>query len=103
MESYATREQTIAALQGLGFSLLPGKLDDNTDHTFLDSPGLLKAYDLPVVQVSIYQCSNGYWCVDVEGGFRAPCVWYGPRADWDKTDTLSTLVSHLNKYYPGWR
>lgn len=101
MESYATREQTIAALQGLGFSLLPGEAGDH--HIFLDSPKL-DEYELPVVQVSVYQCQNGYWCVDVDGGgFKAPCVWHGPRAEFDKTDYLSVLVSYLDKYFPGWR
>jgi hypothetical protein len=100
MEHYASKEKTLAALKALGFIALPEEPEDH--RVFLDSPKQ-DAYHLPVVQVSIYQCRNGYWCVDADGGFKAPCIWDGPKADWDKSDTLSDFVAWLNANHPGWR
>lgn len=100
MEANASREDTLRALTGLGFILLPSEAGDR--HVFLDSPKR-DGYDMPVVQISIYQCSVGHWCVDMEGGYRAPCVWNGPRAQWDNSDTASEFVEFLDKHHPGWR
>ena len=93
MESYATKEDTIAFLLSLGFI----KVCD----TFYDSPGV----DVfgPIVQVHVYVCGNGYCCVDVDGGFKAPVVWSGPKADWDDSDPGQDFITHLDKYFPSWR
>lgn len=99
MEHYASKEATLSALESLGFIQLP---QNGNDRLFLDSP---KSDEFgPVVQASIYQCRNGYWCVSLDcGSFMAPCIWNGPKADWDKSDTLTDFVGWLNKEHPGWR
>ena len=53
MEQYATKKGTIAFLLSLGFT--------EVCDTFYDSPGC-DAHG-SIVQVHIYLCSNGYYCV----------------------------------------
>ena len=93
MESYASKQDTVAALEQLGFI----RFDD----VWFDSPKETETGS-PVAQCYIYQCRNGYWCVDVDG-FDAPIVWHGPKADWDKTNELDEFVNWLDNYNPGWR
>lgn len=98
MEQYATKEATVAALESLGFvRVVPKEL-------FFDSPKN-DAYGMPVVQAYVYQCRNRYWCVALDGDYdyKAPIVWDGPRAEWDKSDTTVDFVKWLDKHYSGWR
>lgn len=97
MESYATKEATEAFLVSLGFK----PLETATGVVFYDSPG--EDVFGTIVQVHVYQCNNGYYCVDVDGGWRAPVVWNGPKAEWDKKDTSEEFVAYLDLYFPGWR
>lgn len=97
MESYASREATAAFLESLGFK----SLETTTGVVFYDSPG--EDVFGTIVQVHVYQCNNGYYCVDVDGGWRAPVVWNGPKAEWDKKDTSEEFVAYLDLYFPGWR
>lgn len=94
-EQYATKEATVAKLKELGFIEVDGET--------LDSPKN-DQYGLPVVQAYVYQCGNGYWCVDVWGdGWQAPIVWHGPKADWDTSDTTEEFIAWSDTNYPGWR
>ena len=94
MREYATRDATVKVLMGLGFTQV-------ADSDFFDSPNSVQG--IPVVQAYIYQCRNGYYCVDLDGGFRAPCVWDGPKADWDDSDTTEDFVKWLNDMFPDWK
>lgn len=99
-EAYATREATVQTLLGLGFQPVP---EENGAYArFFDSPKR-DGFNMPVIQAHPYQCNNGYWCVSLEGGFKAPCVWNGPRAEWDKSDTTAEFVTFLDTNHPGWR
>lgn len=98
MEGYASFEATAAALLSLGFIQFP----DEADRCWFDSPKETEM-GLPVVQAYVYQCCAGYWCVELDGGYAAPIVWHGPRADWDKTNALDEFVSWLNEHHAGWR
>ena len=93
MEEYATKEDTIAFLLSLGFT----KVTEN----FYDSPGVDEHGS--IVQVYIYVCDNGYCCVDVDGGYKAPVVWSGPKADWGTSAPGEDFVNYLDKYFPNWR
>ena len=97
MESYATKEATEAFLERLGFK----PLEIAADGVFYDSPG--EDVFGAVVQVYIYQCNNGYYCVDVDGGYRAPVVWDGPKAEWDKKNASEEFLAYLDRYFAGWR
>lgn len=94
MESYASEEKTVQCLLDLGFIHVRDNL--------FDSPKNDK-YDLPVVQVAIYRCSGNYFCVDVDGGFMAPIVWDGPKADWDNSNPTQEFEDFLNKEYGVWK
>ena len=93
MEQHATKEDTIAFLLSLGFT--------KVTEDFYDSPGTDEHGS--VVQVFIYLCSNGYYCVDADGGYLAPVVWSGPRSGWDTSGPGQDFVNYLNKYFPNWR
>ena len=93
MKEYASFEATHAKLLELGF--LP------TDGETYDSPNNDK-YGIPVVQVYIYQCNYGYYCVDVYGDYRAPIIWDGPKAIWDRVDSTKEFIEWLNSNYPNW-
>ena len=93
MEQYATKEDTVAFLLSLGFT--------EVDDAFYDSPG--RDIYGSIVQVHVYLCGNGYYCVSADGGFSAPVVWNGPRADWDTSDPGQDFVNYLNNYFPNWR
>lgn len=95
MESYASLQDTVAALQQLGFQRV------EEDSLFFDSPK--SDWAGSIVQAHVYQCRNDYWCVDLDGGYCAPIVWNGPRADWDTTNTTEEFVAFLDKEFPGWR
>ena len=96
MEAYATKDATVAALEQLGFTrVVP-------DELFFDSPKN-DEFGMPVVQAFVYQCPNKYWCVDLEGAFRAPIVWSGPQASWDTTDTTQGFIDWLDQNNTGWR
>lgn len=98
MESYATREATEAFLESLGFKRFEST---SSGVVYYDSPG--EDEFGTVVQLHLYECRNGYYCVDVDGGWRAPVIWNGPKADWDKKDTSEEFVAYLDRYFPGWR
>ena len=93
MEGHATKEDTIAFLLSLGFT--------KVTEDFYDSPGVDEHGS--IVQVYVYECSNGYYCVDADGGFKAPVVWSGPKAVWDTSDPGQDFITHLDKYFPNWR
>jgi hypothetical protein len=95
-EKYASLEDSTAFLLELGFIPVEG-----VENTF-DSPGE-DQYGLPVVQPYLYPSCAGYWCVDLDTGFRAPCIWNGPKADWDTTETKEEFVKWLDTYHPGWK
>ena len=95
MESYATKAATIEFLTSIGFKPV--------DEEFYDSPKNDADYGMPVIQLYVYQCNNGYYCVDADGGFRAPVVWDGPVAAWDKSNTGDEFIEWLNTNCPGWR
>lgn len=93
-EQYAGKAVTVTKLKELGFI--------EADDEFFDSPKN-DQYGLPIIRVYIYQCQNGYWCVDADRGWKAPIVWYGPKADWDTADTTEEFIAWLDTNYPGWR
>ncbi len=95
MESYASLQDTISVLEQLGFQLV------EEGSFFFDSPGTDWAGS--VVQAYVYECRNGYWCVDLDGNWLAPVVWNGPKADWDKSDTTKDFVLFLDQQCKGWR
>jgi len=83
-----------AALRSLGFIQLSA--------TCFDSP-MSDEHDMPIVQADLYECSSGYWCVSLEGDYCAPIVWNGPKAAWDKSDTLAEFIAWLDANNVGWR
>ena len=93
MEKYATLEASAEVLKSLGFTS-----DDNK--TF-HSPG--KNEKGSVARALIYKCRNGYYGVDVEGGWQAPVVWHGPSAEWGLTDVSREFTDWLNQHFPGWK
>ena len=97
MENYASKKDSVDFLISLGFTLV------DPEYMIFDSPGVHHD-DLPVVQVFIYKCNHGYYCVDVNyGGHRAPCIWKGPKAEWDKSDESADFIKWLDDNHPGWR
>ena len=98
MESYAPKEATEAFLVSLGFTRYE---DTVTNLVYFDSPG--EDVFGAVVQVYIYQCNNGYYCVDVDGGYREPAVWNGPKAEWDEEDPGEKFETYLDHNFPEWR
>ena len=98
MESYASKEATEAFLEGLGFT----RFESPGGVVYFDSPGE-DGYSCTIVQLYPYECNNGYYCVDVDGGWRAPVVWNGPKAEWDKKDTSEEFLAYLDLYFPGWQ
>ena len=56
------------------------------------SPGEDEIGDFEVV---IYKCAAGHYCVRVDGGYSAPCVWDGER--------LPMFVEWLDEHHAGWR
>ena len=48
--------------------------------------------------VKLYQCAYNYWCVDIDGGWKAPIVWSGPTADWD-TETQEDKDKELLRWF----
>lgn len=100
MEHYATIQDTLKVLGDLGFT--------GTDKQagFLDSPksNVVNGVEVPVAQLRIYTCNTGYCCVEhVPGGWQAPVVWNGPKAEWDIIDTTQEFIDYLNEVAPGWR
>lgn len=95
MELYATKEATIAFLEQLGFTRVV------EDELFFDSPK--SDFGGAIIQLFVYQCANGYWCVDADNGYMAPVVWNGPKADWDKSSLSDEFVAWLDNHHPGWR
>lgn len=95
--TFATKEATVACLISLGFTAVEG------DDRYYDS----QTGDdwFPIVQAHVYQCSNGYYCVSLDGDYdwSAPVVWNGPVADWDTTNTTTEFTEWLDRYYPGWK
>ena len=100
MEYFATKEATTTALVKLGFK----PIDTGDGKAFFDSPKECD-FGLPIVQASIYQCHNRYWCVALDfTGYMAPIVWNDTTADpINRARCESDFVDHLNKHFPGWR
>ena len=98
-KDYATYEATVQCLESLGFKGTPE--EDNKPALFFDSPKV-DEHNMPVIQAFIYMCrNNGYWCVDLDWNFRAPCVWNDPSHIDNKT--TENFVSWLDEKHPGWR
>lgn len=100
MEKYASLKDTAQFLKNLGFVDLDG------DFKFFDSPGTVNVgdYKMSVVQVHVYRCLYGFYCVDIDGGgYMKPIVWHGPKADWDESDVGQEFVQYLDKHFSGWR
>lgn len=95
MESYASLQDTISVLERLGFQ----RVEEGS--FFFDSPKS-DAFG-SIVQAYVYECHNGYWCVDLDGGWLAPITWNGPKATWDQSNTTDEFVAFLDKEFPGWR
>jgi len=93
MEHLASKEDTVQCLLSLGFI----RVDKESD--FFDSPG--SDWAGSIVQVYVYQCVNGYYCVDTDGGYRAPVVWNDPEDRNSKT--TEKFVAYLDQYFPGWK
>lgn len=93
--TYATKEDTVKTLTDLGFIRV------SVGGDYFDAPKQRNGF--PIVQARVYQCRLGYHCVDLEGGFMAPCVWTGPKADWDTSDTTQEFVAWLDKHFPNWK
>jgi len=97
MESYATKQATIDALISLNFIPI--------SDTCLDSPGE-DPFGGPMIQVDIYKCRNGYWCVAANGfevsGFSAPIVWNKP-GQVDDGWSLQNFLNWCDEHNPGWR
>lgn len=71
----ASLVDTIAKLVELGFV---GANGVNEEELFM--------HNTLGVSVKIYLSTAGWYCVDVEdGSWKAPVVWKGKRAEWDKT------------------
>lgn len=98
MEHWASKEDTIAFLESLGFT----EVETDDGQLWLDS-AKHNDFDLPMVQLRVYQCVRDYWCVEAEGGYHAPVVWKGSRAEWDRSDVGQEFVDFLNQHFPGWR
>lgn len=104
--NYASQKDTINTLIQLGFIPIENHDDDTCceiDPIFFDSKGIDPIYNLPIIQVYIYQCPYAYWCVDVDNGFMAPIVWSGPREWWNNLDYLQCFTNWLDEHYPGWK
>lgn len=93
--SYATKAATIACLLSLGF------IAHEDNDCYYDSPAD-DEFSGPVVQAYIYLSQAGYWCVDLDGGYRSPCIWNGPVASWDTSDTSVEFKVWLDKEHAGW-
>ena len=96
MVDYATLETTTSALLDLGFKPY------DAVGTFFVSPKN-DSNRSSVVKLKVYMCKHGYYCVDAMGGWQAPIVWNGPKAEWDTTDTTAEFVNWLDKHFAGWR
>ena len=96
MREYATKEATIEALLSLGFTKLK-HIDNSFVSSGKDSAGFT------IAKAVVYLCRNDYYCVDVNGGWQAPIVWNGPKAEWDTTDTTAEFVNWLDEHFAGWR
>ena len=97
MEAWASKQDTIEALTSIGFELY----HERARNVFMDSPR--KDEFGAIVQLRIYKCQNGYYCVDADDSWMAPVVWKGDRADYDKSNPLEEFVAFLDKQFPGWR
>ena len=97
MEHFASYQDSRTVLEELGF--IP--LSESSEETIFDSRGTDQFGS--VVQVYLYQCHNSYWCLDIDGGYLAPIVWNGPRAEYDKSDTKADLIKWLDENHPGWQ
>lgn len=87
-EQFANRIDTINELMNLGFQ--PSKGDENV---FMLPDG--NNYNVPGFEVEIYRCSGGWWCVDIDGGYRAPVVWNGPKAEHDNEKASDRFINFI--------
>ena len=100
MEHYASKEDTLKALSKLGFTESSGAFAIFNSSKRKECNGVHS----PVARLRMYQCASGYWCVEhVPGGWQAPVVWNGPKAEWDQVDPADEFANYLNKVAPGWR
>lgn len=102
-ESNAPLDSAIKALESLGFtplSALDSVMTAESDCAFMS-----KTYKDGSIDVRLYKCRSGYYCADIEGGYRAPVVWLGKRAAWDNStvqDDINELKLWLHEEFPGW-
>jgi len=92
--SYATKAATIACLLSLGF------IAHEDDDCYYDSPAD-DEFGGPVVQAYIYLSQARYWCVDLDGGYRSPCVWNEPVTSWHTSATTVEFIAWLDKEHAG--
>ena len=110
MEHYASKTRTEEVLTSLGFTYSASADMWGSPKRHPGPIGPFGLEDVPVCQVAMYQCRNGYWCVetyatvvDGSGGWQAPIAWDGPKADWDNSDTTDDFIKYLDENYQGWR
>jgi len=97
MLKYATREATVELVESLGFVKVAAD-----DENYFDSSGVCN-FELPIIQLRLYICLNGYWCVDANEGWMAPVVWNGPRTPSNSSNQKNDFITWLDKHYPGWK
>jgi len=68
MEAWSSFEATVAKLIELGFVKCEGTKVPMYQ---------FERSEYVAVDVHLYKCMNGYWCVDLNGGWKAPIVWNG--------------------------
>lgn len=103
MKHFASKEDTLNTVESLGFIQQQGEPEDVL--VFLNSPKKNNQH-LPIVQISVSNCRNNYWCVDVWGcctPTQVTPVWNGPRVVWTQPDAIDSFVAWLDEHYPGWR
>ena len=97
MEAWASKKDTIEALISIGFD----EAQEIRGCIYMDT---LKQDEFgSVLQCRIYECNNGYYCVDADDSWFAPVVWKGPRADYDNSNPLEDFIAFLDRNFPGWR
>lgn len=101
--TYAPLRDTLRVLDEAGFNLHGLDLADGLD------PITKAAHAEWDVFAHVYLAGSGYYCVSlrtsrdvslgVEGEWQAPVVWFGPRAEWDKTDESADFKRFLKDFY----
>ena len=102
MEHYASKKDTVNALLKLG--LVRSEINPKLIVTTKTKKDPETDIHSPLAVFRIYQSGYGYWCVEhVPGGWQAPVVWNGPKAEWDQINPTQEFTDYLNEVAPGWR